>query len=131
MSILFSVLPLLLAVLMFGVFGKLAARILRRNLAWSHALVFGFLIFVVGAVGALLNRAAGLLLPLPVAVIAALLLQTGIGGLYLAPRATTQAGEPVKFRGGVTLSLISYLLAIGFGIVLAITASLLLQGHHA
>lgn len=132
MTNLISLLPLLLAVLLFGVFAKVAARILRRTqLGWSHALIFGLIVFVLGAIGAFANRATGQLLPLPVAVVAALLLQLSVGGWYLGPRATNTAGEPIAFRGGAMLSFVAYLLVVGFGVLCALVLPLLLRGPVA
>jgi hypothetical protein len=131
MSTLFSFVPLVLAVLLFGLFAKLAARILRRtNLTWSHALLFGVFAFLLGAAGTLLNKFSGFTLPLPVAVLAALLLQLGFGGWYFGPRATNQAGMPVMFRGGVVLALITYLLVIVLGIMVAVVLPFFLRGAN-
>jgi hypothetical protein len=129
MSILISLLPVLLTVLLFGAFVKLAARMRRAQLAWTHAFVFALLIIVIGGAGAFVNRSGALTLPLAVAVIAGLLLQLGIGGWYLGPRAKNAAGEAIRFRGGAMLSFIAYLLLFALGIVSAFVIPLL--ARHA
>lgn len=113
-------LPLLLAVLAFGLLAKLAARLRRARLAWPHAFVFGVLVFMMGVAGALINGNVFIFLPMPLAVLAALLMQLALGGWYFGQRATTQDGAPVMFRGGAILALIAFLLALGFGVMAAI-----------
>ena len=121
MSIAFSLLPLVLAPCLYAALTKLAAFVFRRaHLRWSHALVYGFLAFALGATGALLNVALGSPLPLPLTLLAGLALQLALGGWYLGPRVATAAGTTLKFKGGVLLSLVAYGLVIAFGIMAAV-----------
>jgi hypothetical protein len=105
------------------VFIKLAAVLYgRTRVSWTTAIAFVLLYYVVASVVAVI----GLILlyltaklnpgyggPRPelffvLAVLIDLALRLGIGGSFFASRATTAAGEPLKFKRAATLSLIAY-----------------------
>lgn len=126
---LLSLLPIILVVLLFGVFVKLAARIFRRTkLDWSRAFILGLLITVVGTVGSLLNTASGLVQFKPLGFLVGILLQLAVSGWYLGSRARTEAGEPIRFKGGILLALITYLLAIAFSVLMGVVVALIFKG---
>ena len=121
MSDAIAFLPLALMPFFYGAIVKLAAFLFRRTqLRWPHAIVYGLIVIVVGALGALLNRSSGFSLPLPAAIVCGLALQLSLGGWYFGSRATTSCGSSLHFKGGVMLSLIAYGIIIAVGIAFAI-----------
>jgi hypothetical protein len=132
MSSAISLLPIALVPCLYAALVKLAAFVVRRTkLRWSQALIYGVLALVVGAAGAVLNKASGSLLPLPVALLAGLAVQLVLGGWYFGPRATNTAGTPIRFKGGVVLSLVAYLLVFALGVLAAIVVPALNRGGQA
>jgi hypothetical protein len=129
MSILISLVPLVAMVVMLATIAKLGAWLFRRTkLSWKHALIFAVFISVLSAGGAVLNRASGWMLPLPVAVLAGLALHLALGGWYFGPRASTAAGVPLAFKGGVLLALVAYGIAFVLGVVGALAIPMLHRG---
>lgn len=114
-------LPLLLAPLLYAALAKAAAFLFRRTqLSWLHALVFGFLVLLIGGAGAVLNRISGFPLPTAVALLLGLIVLLMLGGLYLGPRARTAGGVALQFKGGVLLALVMYGLVFVLGIIAAV-----------
>jgi hypothetical protein len=111
-------LPLLLAPLLYALFAKLGAFLFRRTqLRWLHAIVFGVLVLLVGGVSAATNRMAGKPLPIAAALLLGLAILLLLGGWYLGPRAKTADGSPLRFKGGLMLSLVIYGLFLAVGLV--------------
>jgi hypothetical protein len=113
MTGLFSLLPFAVTVLAYIVCIKLAAKLFRRTqLSWTHAGVFGALLFVVllavGALARWLNPVPAPMLAYVLYLAVDLVAQLAVGGWFLGPRARTSAGAPVEFKGGALLALIAY-----------------------
>jgi hypothetical protein len=126
---LLSLLPIVLVVLLFGVFAKLAARFFRRTkLDWSRAFILGLLVTVTGTVGSFINSASGLVQFKPLGFMVGILLQLAVGGWYLGANAKTEAGDPILFKGGILLTLITYLLAIAFSGLMGVVLALIFKG---
>lgn len=132
MSSLFAILPLVLMFVFYALLIKLAAKTYRNSvLAWKHAFAFAALAMFVGIVGALLNRAAGLVLAPMLAVVLGFAIQLAIGGWYLGPRTRTSSGEPVAFKGGALVAAIAYGFVALIGIAAAVLLPLLNRGSQA
>ena len=129
MSIVISLLPLMLVPVLYAALVKLAALLLARTkLRWSHALVFGLLGTLLGAGAALANKATGSVVPTAGAILIGLALQLTLGGWYFGPRAFNATGNPVRFKGGVVLSLLAFVLVLVVGVLPAVVLPALLGG---
>ncbi|MET3117168.1 putative neutral ceramidase superfamily lipid hydrolase [Undibacterium sp. GrIS 1.8] len=130
MSLAFSFLPLLLMPCIFALLIKLAAFLYKRTqLRWTHALIYGVIVSVLSTITTILNNVTGRVLPVYFAFIIGLALQLLLGGWYLGPKATNTDNAPILFKGGVILSLISYLLVVVTGILAAIFILIFYQMH--
>ncbi|KQV60832.1 hypothetical protein ASC95_05240 [Pelomonas sp. Root1217] len=120
MSGFIALVPLLLVPLLYAVLVKLAARLLRRmQLSWKHALLFGLIALVVGAIGTVANQSTGRVLPALVAGLLGVAIQLVVGGWYLGPRARTASGELIGFGRGALLSLVAFGIVFAIGIAAA------------
>lgn len=116
-----SFLPLILLFVVFTSMVKLAAFLYRRaKVAWLHAFLYCLLVFATAAVLGTLHNAIGAPLHVLLLVVAALATQLAVGGWYLGPRAKTSNGQPLEFRGGALLSLITYALLVAICVVPAL-----------
>lgn len=132
MSPVISFLPLALTPCLYAGLVKLAALLYRRTrLKWSHALIYGVLTLIAGALGMVVHRVIGSGLSLPFVMVGGLALQLLLGGWYFRSRATTAEGAAVQFRGGVLLSLVAYLLVFVLGVVAAVVVPVLQRGGQA
>lgn len=128
MSSIPSFIPLLLSIALYTGIVKLAAFLYKRALlSWRDACIFSLILLMVLGAGTLLNRLSGNAIPLVVSIAAGMVIQVGIGAWYLAPRARTAAGAPLKTKGAAMLALIAYGLIAGLG-VLAVIAVDALRG---
>lgn len=123
MSAVVSILPILLVLVAYAGFVKLAARLYRKSqLPWKYAFGFAVLASVAGALGSFVHSAAGAQLPLPAAAMASFGVQVVVGGWFLGPRSITPSGASVSFKGGAVIALV----AAAFAIVCAFLGALLL-----
>ena len=113
-----SIVPLLLSVALYTSINKLAAFLYKRTrLSWRDACIFSLILLMVLGTATLLNRLSGNVVPVAVLIVAGLVIQTGIGAWFLAPRARTAAGEPLGSKGGALLALIAYVLMGGVALL--------------
>lgn len=127
-----SLLPLLLACVVYGLLVKLAARLYQGSrLSWKHAFAFGALVMLLGGAGALLNQASGLPLGPLMGVVLSLALQLALGGWFLGPRALAANGTAVAFKGGVLISAMAFAMVFALGVVAAVLVPLLGSGRPA
>ena len=110
-------LPFLFIPVLYAGLVKVAALILRRiELSWKHALIFGLLATVIGAIGTFANVATERGLPTILAGLIGVAIQLALGSWYFKDRARLVSGSPVGLVRGALLPLI----AIAFSFVLAI-----------
>ncbi|MFC3684669.1 hypothetical protein [Hydrogenophaga luteola] len=129
---LLSLLPLLLICVFYALFIKLAARLYRGSrLSWKHAFAFGALVMLLGGAGAWLNQASGLPLGPLMGVVLSLALQLALGGWFLGPRALSENGKAVAFKGGALISAIAFGMVFALGVLAAILLPLLGNGGPA
>jgi hypothetical protein len=113
-----SIVPLLLSVALYTSINKLAAFLYKRaRLSWRDACIFSLILLMVLGAATLLNRLSGNAVPVAVLIVAGLVIQTGIGAWFLAPRAQTAAGAPLGSRGGAVLAFIAYVLIGGVALL--------------
>jgi hypothetical protein len=121
-----SFVQLLLSTALYTSIVKLAAFLYRRSrLSWRDACIFSLLLLMVLGTGTLLNRLSGDVVPLALSVAAGMVIQVGIGAWYLAPRASTVAGEALGAKGGALLALIAYALVASLGLLAGIALGFL------
>ena len=121
-----SLLPLALTPCTLALFIKLTVFLLRRvRLRWAHAFIYGVLATCVGVVGGVLLKLLGPVLPLPVGVLAGASTQLLVGGWYVGRRGRSTEGIPIRFKGGILVVLINYLLVGAVAFLVAILVSLL------
>lgn len=132
MSSVFSLLPLALALVLYTLLTKLAAKLYGSSrLSWKHAFSFGALAMLVGGLGALLNFASGFVLGPLLGVILGITIQLALSGWFLGSRALTPTGEAVAFKGGVLIAAIAFGIVFAIGIVAAVLVPLLGRGGQA
>jgi hypothetical protein len=129
---LLALLPLVLMFVFYALLVKLAAKLYRRSLLqWRHAFAFGAIAMLVGVLGALLNRASGLILGPLLGFVLGLTIQLVLGGWYLGPRTFAPTGETIAFKGGVLVAAIAYGLAVTLAVVAAVLVPLPGRGGQA
>jgi hypothetical protein len=117
MALIPVLLSLLLVVVMYASFAKLAARSYRRTkLSWKSAFGFGALVALLAGLATVL----GGVVPVAVVLTAGLALVVAIGAWFLASRATDASGQPVGFKTAAVLSAIAVGMAFAIGVVLAV-----------
>lgn len=121
MSTLLSLLPLVLAFILFALLTKLAARLYRGSrLSWKHAFAYGALVMLVGGVGTVLNYSSGVVLGPFLGFILGVSAQLVLGGWFLGSRAVAPTGETVSFKGGTLIAAIVIGIALAMGVVVGV-----------
>jgi hypothetical protein len=114
-----------LSLVVFSALIKLSAHVYKRTrLAWKHAFVFCFISIAITAFGKLLKLPELQWLPVSFVALLGLCTQATIAGWYLGRHATTNDGEPLLFRGGLMLWLVSLAVAIVLIAVLALVVAI-------
>ncbi len=113
MTSIFTLLPLLLMAIMFTALVKLSAFAYRRTaLRWRHAFVYFLLVLATVAILGGFHKLLGSPLPLVRLLVVSLVAQVSIGGWYRGPRAKTNQGVPLAFRGGALLAALAYFIIV-------------------
>jgi hypothetical protein len=113
MTAVLSLLPLILALLVYALVVRTTARLVKKvALSWKHAFLFTAFTGIGSFVGALaLSLAGGASQPI-VRIICGFILNLVIGGWYLGPRARKPDGNCVDITGGVVIAASSWFAAI-------------------
>jgi hypothetical protein len=120
--LMFTLLPAL-----FGAFTIASARLLRSNLRFRHAFVFGLIMVGVSLLGEALSYLSGYRPPVLLSVVVALVVNMALGSFCFARRATDRETRPVGPRRA---ALIAGLGLVLFGL-LAGALTLALSFRHA
>jgi len=132
MTALLTLLPLALFFALFALLVKLAAKVFKKSvLPWKHALAFSALAIAVGAAGALLKLASGVVLNPILAVVSGLSIQLALGGWYLGAKARAPSGEPMGFKGGVLAAAAAFGAIVLLGLLATAGLSLVHRGGTA
>lgn len=104
MSTALQLLPLLIILVLYAMFFKLAARVLRvSRLGWSYAFQFAALVVAITIAIRLVTVFVGELPMLP-GVLAGLGLHVALGAWFFRERALAPDGEPLGWGGGAKLT---------------------------
>lgn len=113
MSTVIGMLPLILTVVLFASFVKLAAFVLRRTtVTWRHTFIFSLMIFFLAAAGYFSGLSLGRFFPPVMAFLIGLGVNLFVGAWFFSGRATRADGNKVGWLGGVKLVGVSYALML-------------------
>ncbi|MBU0826621.1 MAG: hypothetical protein KKB95_01005 [Gammaproteobacteria bacterium] len=120
--------PLVLLPVVLTVSVKAAAWVFKRTqLGWGHAFGYGVIASLVNMAGMLTARMpAPPSIPLPVLAAVSLLAVLALGGWYLGPRAKTAAGDALRFKGGVVVCLIAWLMLVAVSVAIFFASALVI-----
>ena len=124
MSPLSQLLPIVIVLVLYAAFFRLAARVLRASrVGWLYAFQFTALVVVLSVAGRLASSYLGEL-PLVLGLLFGLTLHIVLGAWFFRERALASDGQPLGWSGGAKLT------AVAFGF-LFLTLALLVGGLRA
>ena len=119
MSPVFQWLPLVIMLVLYAAFFRLAARVMRTTrVGWSYAFQFAGLVFLMTIAGNSLTSMQAGELPLLLGALLGISLHLLLGAWFFRERALGSDGQPVGWLGGAKLT------AVALGLLLLTTAVL-------
>ncbi len=120
MQIVISLIPLALMGMLYALYVKLSAKILRgTSISWKHTFIFSLIIVALTLTSQMGFALSGITLPIFLSIPLALFVHLSLGGWFFSTRGTTKQGQLIGWRGGMQV------IAIAF-VFLGLSAALLL-----